>query len=208
MSPETDGTCCAPQHPPSPLEKDFEGLRDVNVSVSLMEDFMRCAAAGVCTSVLYWREQRREQGWHCHGSPLTLLGGPACLKSSLPCLNFAVSDCHFVWSCLAVAKHTTTYLPSRRSKVHKADTARTILCRLCIANTQRNIETIGLLGGRLSKNGTSFNIDTLIIPKQVLQRLPYSASVAQSQQAGRPPQRAGQACRPGVLQDHPLPPAQ
>ena len=42
--------CCSPsssgasvQHPPSPLEKTFDGVRDVNVSVALMEDFMRCA---------------------------------------------------------------------------------------------------------------------------------------------------------------------
>mmetsp|Transcript_2153 Transcript_2153/g.6413 ORF Transcript_2153/g.6413 Transcript_2153/m.6413 type:complete len:526 (+) Transcript_2153:164-1741(+) len=38
--------------------------------------------------------------------------------------------------------------------------------RLCQANTIRNIETIGLLGGTLSADGTSFNINTLIIPKQ------------------------------------------
>ena len=30
----------------------------------------------------------------------------------------------------------------------------------------RNIETIGLLGGSLSADGSSFNITTLIIPKQ------------------------------------------
>ena len=30
----------------------------------------------------------------------------------------------------------------------------------------RNIETIGLLGGSLSSDGSSFNITTLIIPKQ------------------------------------------
>ena len=39
-------------------------------------------------------------------------------------------------------------------------------CRLCVANTQRNIETIGLLGGSLSADGSAFNINTLIIPKQ------------------------------------------
>jgi STAM-binding protein len=39
-------------------------------------------------------------------------------------------------------------------------------CRLCAANTQRNIETIGLLGGSLSADGSAFNINTLIIPKQ------------------------------------------
>lgn len=38
--------------------------------------------------------------------------------------------------------------------------------RLCVSNTQRNIETIGLLGGSLSADGSSFNINTLIIPKQ------------------------------------------
>lgn len=35
-----------------------------------------------------------------------------------------------------------------------------------MSNTQRNIETIGLLGGSLSADGSSFNINTLIIPKQ------------------------------------------
>jgi hypothetical protein len=35
-----------------------------------------------------------------------------------------------------------------------------------VANTQRNIETIGLLGGSLSADGSAFNINTLIIPKQ------------------------------------------
>ena len=39
-------------------------------------------------------------------------------------------------------------------------------CRLCVANTQRNIETIGLLGGSLSADGSAFDINTLIIPKQ------------------------------------------
>lgn len=39
-------------------------------------------------------------------------------------------------------------------------------CRLCQYNTKRNIETIGMLGGTLSEDGTSFNINTLIIPKQ------------------------------------------
>ena len=54
-APPTPGdTCCTPPpaaassaaivHPPSPLEKDFEGVRDVNVSVALMEEFMQCAA--------------------------------------------------------------------------------------------------------------------------------------------------------------------
>lgn len=38
--------------------------------------------------------------------------------------------------------------------------------RLCQHNTKRNIETIGLLGGALSSDGTCFNINTLIIPKQ------------------------------------------
>lgn len=42
VSPTEGDPCCAPQHAQSPLEKDFEGIRDVNVSVSLMEDFMRC----------------------------------------------------------------------------------------------------------------------------------------------------------------------
>ena len=37
---------------------------------------------------------------------------------------------------------------------------------LCKSNTVRNIETIGLLGGSLSADGSSFNITTLIIPKQ------------------------------------------
>ena len=37
---------------------------------------------------------------------------------------------------------------------------------LCKSNTVRNIETIGLLGGSLSSDGSSFNITTLIIPKQ------------------------------------------
>lgn len=39
-------------------------------------------------------------------------------------------------------------------------------CSLCKSNTVRNIETIGLLGGSLSSDGSSFNITTLIIPKQ------------------------------------------
>ena len=53
--PPAGDTCCTPPppagtssaivHPPSPLEKDFEGVRDVNVSVSLMEEFMQCVAA-------------------------------------------------------------------------------------------------------------------------------------------------------------------
>lgn len=38
--------------------------------------------------------------------------------------------------------------------------------RLCQYNTKRNIETIGLLGGSLSKDGTCFNLNTLILPKQ------------------------------------------
>ncbi len=51
--PAPGDTCCTPPppadgstaivHPPSPLEKDFEGVRDVNVSVALMEEFMQCA---------------------------------------------------------------------------------------------------------------------------------------------------------------------
>lgn len=53
--PAPGDTCCTPPpppetstaivHPPSPLEKDFEGVRDVNVSVALMEEFMQCVAA-------------------------------------------------------------------------------------------------------------------------------------------------------------------
>jgi hypothetical protein len=42
VSPTAGQPCCSLQHPPHPLEKKFEGIRDVNVSVSLMEDFMRC----------------------------------------------------------------------------------------------------------------------------------------------------------------------
>ena len=47
--PQPGDSCCAPPpassvivHAPSPLEKIFDGVRDVNVSVALMEDFMRC----------------------------------------------------------------------------------------------------------------------------------------------------------------------
>lgn len=54
VSPTEGDPCCAPQHPPSPLQKDFDGIRDVNVSVSLMEDFMRCARVTlVCLTLCY-----------------------------------------------------------------------------------------------------------------------------------------------------------
>lgn len=50
VSPTAGDQCCSPAaRTPSPLDKPagFEGVRDVHVSVSLMEDFMRCADAGV-----------------------------------------------------------------------------------------------------------------------------------------------------------------
>ena len=51
----TAGQPCS-HAPPHPLAKKFEGIRDVNVSVSLMEDFMRyvltpSAAEPVCTTL-------------------------------------------------------------------------------------------------------------------------------------------------------------
>lgn len=48
VSPTAGDPCCGPTgRTPSPLDKPagFEGVRDVHVSVSLMEDFMRCAVA-------------------------------------------------------------------------------------------------------------------------------------------------------------------
>lgn len=49
-APQPGDSCCSPssgggggvQRALSPLEKTFDGVRDVNVSVALMEDFMRC----------------------------------------------------------------------------------------------------------------------------------------------------------------------
>jgi hypothetical protein len=41
-----------------------------------------------------------------------------------------------------------------------------VCARFAVNNTRRNIETIGLLGGSLSGDGSTFTINTLIIPKQ------------------------------------------
>jgi hypothetical protein len=128
-------------------------VRDVHVSVALLNEFMRCAhtAAG----------RRGKGGGVSPSAVATPVGGR---------ISLAFARSHLTQTHAHTHTHKAQSTMRTQTKHTHTGVAHACPCpaplRYATSNTRRGIETCGILAGSLSPRDAVFTINTLVVPKQ------------------------------------------
>lgn len=160
-----DATCCAPgavvPAPPPPASsgvaevKRLQTIRDVHISVALMDEFMRCAGRRGGRGGELGMHVRRVGWW----AGQWVVAWPPTRCSIGSRWGCAVAACCCSRHCWAL--HGASMCCGSFSLTPPSFTR-----SYAVSNTRRGIETCGILAGELSADDAVFTITTLIVPKQ------------------------------------------